>query len=140
MSNTFPPIKTGPIEYNFLKTLKGHIDAFDANEQTCTMSFDVSTDYCHSVDVVQGGYVTVMLDAVGSHAAVVADPKVTTVSSLEIKVTFLEATRAGKMVAMGKVQKLGGSIAFLTAELFNADGVLTATATSTAKIRRHQHD
>lgn len=116
--------------------LNGHIDAFDAGEQTCTMSFDVSKDYCHSVDVVQGGYVTVMLDAACTHAIVAIDAGVSNVSSLEIKVTFLEATRAGKMVAVGKVQKLGRSIAFLTAELFNAEGVLTATATTTAKVRR----
>ncbi|MEM8498938.1 MAG: PaaI family thioesterase [Pseudomonadota bacterium] len=136
MTNKFPPIETGPIEYTFLKLLNGHIDTFDTHERSCTMSFDVSTDYCHSVDIVQGGYVTVMLDAVSTHAIVVADAEVTTVSSLEIKVTFLETTRAGKMVAVGKVQKLGRSIAFLTAELFNADGVLTATATTTAKVRR----
>ncbi len=136
MTNRFPPIATGPINYSFLKMLNGHIDAFDTDEQTCTMSFDVSTDFCHSVDIVQGGYVTVMLDAVSTHAIVAADSAVKTVSSLEIKVTFLEATRAGKMRAVGKVQKLGGSIAFLTAELFNDDGLLTATATTTAKVRR----
>ncbi len=136
LTDRFPPIATGPIQYSFLKMLNGHIDSFDANEQTCTMSFNVSTDYCHSIDIVQGGFVTVMLDAVCTHAVVATDPAVSALSSLEIKVTFLEATRAGKMLAVGKVQKLGGSIAFLTAELFNTDGVLTATATSTAKIRR----
>jgi len=136
LSKDYSALRTGEVNASFLKILGAHIVAFDTDVQSCTMSFDVSTEFCHSVDVVQGGFVTVMLDAVSSHAVIAADPAVSKVSSLEIKVSFLEATRAGKLRAVGHVQKIGGSIAFLTAELFNSDDVLTATATTTAKIRR----
>jgi acyl-coenzyme A thioesterase PaaI-like protein len=49
-------------------------------------------------------------------------------------VSFLAPSLAGKFRAEGRVLQLGKSIAFLEASLFNAEGELTATSTSTAKI------
>ena len=45
----------------FLTMLGGNIVAIDRGEQTCTFEFNVSTDFCHSGDVVQGGFTTTML-------------------------------------------------------------------------------
>ena len=42
---------------------------FDVEEGSCTMEFNISHDFCHSVDIVQGGFVTAMLDASMSHAS-----------------------------------------------------------------------
>ncbi len=125
----------------FLKIFNAEVVAVDQAAATCTFEFDVSTDYCHSINVVQGGFITAMLDAAMSHAlfAVQGGRRgAVGVSSLEIKTSYLEPTLAGKLTAVGRVRKAAYKTAFLDAELFNADGLLTATTSSVAKIVRHK--
>ncbi len=121
----------------FIGLLGGNIVTIDRKARTCTFEFNVSTDFCHSVDVVQGGFVTAMLDAAMSHAAFAESGKnLLGVSTLEIKTSFLEATRAGRVRVIGKVMKATYKTAFLESQMFNADGVLTATGSSVAKLVR----
>lgn len=123
----------------FFKILGGQIAAVDVDSRTCTINFEISTDLCHSVDVVQGGFVTAMLDATMSHAIFGADPSITGVSSLEIKTSYLEPTRAGKLRAVGTVVKSGYKVVFLEGRLYNSDGLLTATTSSVAKLVREKN-
>ncbi len=122
----------------FLKIFDAEVVAVDQDAATCTFEFSVNTDFCHSVNVVQGGFITVMLDAAMSHAllGVEGGRDAIGVSSLEIKTSYLEPTLAGKMTAVGRVRKAAYKTAFLEGELFNADGLLTATSSSVAKIVR----
>jgi uncharacterized protein (TIGR00369 family) len=122
---------------NFIRMLGGKIVAVDKEASTTTFEFNVSTDFCHSVNVVQGGFITVMLDAAMSHAVFASGMEnLSGVSSLEIKTSYLEPTLAGRMRAIGRIRKAAYKTAFLEAELYNADGVLTATASSVAKLTR----
>lgn len=122
----------------FIALLGGNVIGLDQENQTCTFEFHVTEDFCHSGDVVQGGFVTAMLDAAMSHAIFGAGDtdKLLTVSSLEIKTSFLEVTRAGPLLAVGRIIKAAYKTAFLEAHLYNADGVMTATASSVAKLVR----
>jgi uncharacterized protein (TIGR00369 family) len=120
----------------FIGLLGGKVIAVDPAEMSCTFEFDISTDYCHSVNIVQGGFITSMLDSAMSHSVFAGLENVNGLSSLEIKTSYLESTNAGKLRAVGKVVKAGYKIAFLEASLYNEDGVLTATASSVAKIVR----
>jgi acyl-coenzyme A thioesterase PaaI-like protein len=57
------------------------------------------------------------------------------VASLEVKVSFLRRVGPGKVVAEGRVIRMGRRVAFLEASLFDAGtGVLLATASSSALI------
>jgi uncharacterized protein (TIGR00369 family) len=120
----------------FIKMLGGRIVAIDPGAQWCAFEFVISADFCHSVDVVQGGFVTAMLDAAMSHAVLTSIKGVISVSSLEIKTSYLEPTRAGSLRAEGTVLKSGHRTAFLEGRLYNADGLLTATTSSVAKLIR----
>jgi|TARA_B110000238_G_scaffold187507_1_gene217703 uncharacterized protein (TIGR00369 family) len=120
----------------FVKMLGGHVAEVDLEQKTCTFEFNISTDFCHSIDIVQGGFVTAMLDAAMSHAVFGLDKSIENVSSLEIKTNYLEPTRAGKLRAIGSILKSGYKVAFLEAQLFNEEGLLTATASSVAKLVR----
>ena len=53
---------------DFIKLLGGSIIELDMDSQRAIFTFTVPLDYCHSGDVVQGGFVTAMLDAAMSHA------------------------------------------------------------------------
>jgi uncharacterized protein (TIGR00369 family) len=125
-------------QFTFLKMLGGRVVNLDPDGQTCSMEFNISTEFCHSIDVVQGGFVTAMLDAVMSHAIFGLDDGIINVSSLEIKTSFLEPTRAGKIIAIGKIIKAGYKIGFMEGQLYNANNELTATASSVGKLIRQQ--
>jgi uncharacterized protein (TIGR00369 family) len=123
----------------FLSLLGGRITAFDTAAQTCTFEFDIGTDYCHSVDIVQGGFVTAMLDAASTHALFGASGgNVTNVASLEIKTNYFEPTRAGRLRVLGRVVREGYRIAFMEGEVYDRDGTLTANASTVAKLTRKQ--
>ncbi|MDP4652455.1 MAG: PaaI family thioesterase [Haliea sp.] len=123
-----------------LQVLHGKLLDFDASEGTAEMQFDVSEQFCHSINVVQGGNVTVMLDAAMSHALFMQQADVAALPTLELKVSFLEPTLAGRITAKGRVIKCGKSIAFLEGTLINTAGQLAAVATATAKVVRRKQD
>lgn len=118
----------------FLTDMGCTILSADAEKGICEMEFNMDRRYCHSVDVIQGGFVTAMLDAVTSHVVFAMQEELVGLSTLELKVTFFEASRAGKFKAIGRVDRMGRSIAFLSGDLYNIDGQRTASITSTAKI------
>ncbi|MEH6581020.1 MAG: PaaI family thioesterase [Halioglobus sp.] len=120
----------------FLRLLGGRVVAVDRGEQSCTFEFNIGTDYCHSIDIVQGGFITAMLDAAMSHAVFAQNEDVVNVSSLEIKTTYLEPTRAGRLTAVGRVIKCAYKTVFMEGRLYTEDGLLTATTSSVAKLAR----
>ncbi|MAT92072.1 MAG: thioesterase [Halioglobus sp.] len=121
----------------FIGMLGGRVVALDRAAQSCTFEFDVSHDFCHSVDVIQGGFITAMLDAAMSHAVFAhIEGPIANVSSLEIKTSYLEPSRAGRLRAVGRVLKASYKTAFLEGQLYDADGLLTATSSSVAKLVR----
>ncbi|MAZ87586.1 MAG: thioesterase [Cellvibrionaceae bacterium] len=124
----------------FVGLLGGKMIDLDHDKSLAVFEFNVSKDYCHSVDVVQGGFITSMLDTAMSHAVFAVNDNVVGLSSLEIKTSYLESTRAGKLRAEGYVVKGGYKTGFLEGRLYNEAGELTATASSVAKIVRKATD
>lgn len=120
-----------------VETLHGRVIGFEPERNVLTMAFEPGLNLCHSVDVVQGGYVTAMLDAAMAHAVFAVEKFKATPSSIDINVSFLRPTRAGHCTAVGSIVKLGRSVGYLKAELFNAAGEVTATATSSVYLTRH---
>ena len=120
-----------------IRSLRGRVAGWMPERRELRMEFEIGTDFCHSVDVVQGGFVTAMLDASMAHAVLAAEPQhAVRVSSIDIHVSFLRVARAGRFAAIGSIVKAGRTIAFLEAELFDAKGDLVATATSSAHLTR----
>jgi len=120
----------------FIGMLGGQLVDFDTDKTACTFEFNISKDFCHSIDIVQGGFVTAMLDAAMSHAVFICDQEILNVSSLEIKTSYLAATRAGKLRVEGWVIKQSYKTAFMESHIYNENNELTATASSVAKLLR----
>ena len=120
----------------FIPMLGGRIVAIDREERNCTFEFSIGTDFCHSIDVVQGGFVTSMLDAAMSHAVFASEQDIVNLSTLQINTSYLEVTRAGCLRAVGNVVKSSYKTAFLEGRLYNDDGRLVATASAIAKLAR----
>ncbi len=123
---------------HFVRLLGGKMVDFDEKQNLAIFEFNISKDYCHSKDVVQGGFITSMLDTAMSHAVFAANNDVIGLSSLEIKTSYLESTRAGKLRAEGWIVKSGYKTSFLEGRLYNEAGQLTATASTVAKIARQK--
>lgn len=119
-----------------MRTLQARVLAFASETRSLRMAFEIDQRFCHSVDVVQGGLVTAMLDASMAHVAMAVLGMDLRVSSIDINVSFLRPARAGHFEAVGSVVRLGRSIGFLKAELFDARAELVATATSSAHLSR----
>ena len=122
-----------------IKTFKGRVLAVASERHELRMEFEIGPEHCHTVDIVQGGVITAMLDASMAHAVLAHDHHKTRVSSIDIHVSFLRPARAGRFVAVGTIVKSGRTIAFLRAELFNDKTELVATATSSAHLTREHH-
>jgi uncharacterized protein (TIGR00369 family) len=120
-----------------VRTLKGHVAGWAAERREVRMEFEIGLQFCHTVDIVQGGFITAMLDASMAHAVIASEPQhAVRVSSIDITVSFLRPARAGRFTAVGSIVKSGRTIAFLRAELYSENGDLVATATSSAHLTR----
>ena len=117
-----------------LGTLGGRIASFDEETGIVEMHFAANQSLCHSGDIVQGGFLAGMLDAAMAHAVFGTLKAIVVVATLEIKVSYLDIARAGPLVARGWVSRMGKTISFLEAELYDASGKLLSKASSTARI------
>lgn len=118
----------------YLNDLGCTITDADSEKGMCEMKFKISKQFCHSVDIIQGGFVTAMLDAVTTHAVFAANRQVRAVSTLEVKVNFYAPSRAGKLTAIGRVDKMTRNFVFVSGDLINELGERTASISSTAKV------
>jgi uncharacterized protein (TIGR00369 family) len=119
-----------------IQTLNGGVIEFLPEKNQLTMQFEPGLNCCHSHDIVQGGFITSMLDAAMAHLTIATEKFAVTLSSIDINVSFLRPSRAGKYLATGYIVKLGKTVGYLRAELFNEKGELTATATSSVYLSR----
>ena len=140
MSNVDPIERLNSNRPPFIELLDGRVIGSDHDEQSCTFEFRPTKDHCHSIDVVQGGFITVMLDAAMSHAvfAHLGPEGVVALSSLEVTTRYHAVTRGGKgpVYAKGWIRQATFKTAFMESELLDEDGKLLATAQSVAKISR----
>jgi len=118
----------------YLKTLDGRIDAFDPDSGVIEFHFIANESHTHSDDIVQGGFVAGMLDAAMAHVVFCTLDKVVMLATLEMKVSYLDIARPGRLVARGWVLRMGKTIGFLEAELIASDGKVLAKGTSTVRI------
>ena len=125
----------------FIRLLGGTVTALDMAAHKAVFTFIVPLDYCHSVDVVQGGFVTAMLDAAMSHALFGTDDSVSGVASLDIATQFMGICRGEQPLQVtGSVKKATYRTAFLEAELRDTAGELIAAGHSVAKLTRQSTD
>ena len=115
-------------------TLGAKVIRFSSEPPEIEMEFEAIYDFTHSdCQVVQGGFVTGMLDAPMAHLLMgLFDFKIIPMT-LDLNVSFLAPTRQGKLNCIAEVLQLGKSTAFMTSKLYQQDK-LVASATSTVRL------
>ncbi len=115
-----------------VSTLNGHAQDFDNDASQLTFSFDVDARFVNLAGVVQGGIVTVLLDAAMGIAVAAARDSMQNVPTLNLNVSFLKPTPPGRLYAKGRIVRQGGRIVFTEADVRTPDGTITARATATS--------
>ena len=123
----------------FIRLLGGEVTELALDEQKATFVFTVPLEYCHSGDIVQGGFVTAMLDAAMSHAAFGTNRTITGLASINISTQYLGICRGNQPLKVsGWIRQATHRTAFFEGHIVSADGSLVATAQSVAKVSRQQ--
>ena len=118
----------------FLSILGSKGFELSEDNESITMNFDVGEELTHSNGtIVQGGFITAMLDTSMAHLIIFKMNGEYNPLTLSINVTFLAPGSPGQFTASAKVDKLGKSISFTSANL-HQHGKLIATATATNKL------
>jgi uncharacterized protein (TIGR00369 family) len=112
----------------------GHVLEVDPEAGRIKMRFEAGPSFCHSGDIIQGGFITGMVDSAMAHAAIVRGHFSVAVPTLELKISFFSPGRPGTLIAEGWVVRWGRSTAFLEGSLTNADGETIAKASSTVRL------
>lgn len=88
------------------------------------------------IGMVHGGFLCTLLDSAAGCAIHTRLPAGTGYSTIEIKVSFLKAVRAGDgaIEVVGQALRVGRQVAFAEARAFNARGELVGHATSSLAI------
>ena len=115
-----------------IRTLKGRVVAFAPERHELRMQFEIGLEFCHTVDIVQGGFITAMLDEAAGICAIAHAQRRVGMPTLEFKVSFLSVVRPGRVEVAARVLKMGGRTAFIEADVVGADGATLARMTTTA--------
>ena len=117
-----------------IDTLNGKATQFISEPPSLKMEFEAVPEFCHSPNqVVQGGFVTGMLDTSMAHLLIALSGGKLNPVSLDINVSFLAPAHPGKLISTAKVVRLGKSIGYFSSLLCQQE-ILVATATSTIKL------
>ena len=115
-------------------TLGAVVKDFISEPPRIEMEFHGIHDFTHSDgQIIQGGFVTGMLDAPMAHLLMGLFNFKIIPMTLDINVSFLAPSRPGKLTAIAEVLQLGKSTAFMTSKLYQ-EGNLVASSTSTIRI------
>lgn len=118
----------------FLSILGSQGFNYDKSIGIAEMKFLIGEDLTHSNGtIVQGGFITAMLDASMAHLLILKGESKINPLSLNVNVAFLAPGKPGEFIASSKIDRLGKSVAFTSATLHQGD-LLIATASATNKL------
>ncbi|SHF95830.1 acyl-CoA thioesterase [Desulfacinum infernum DSM 9756] len=90
-------------------------------------------DFCNSMGMVQGGFVTAVADAAGGLAVLSKLESGWKAPTIELKINFLEPIR-GSVEAVGRVLRTGTGVGVSSMEIFLEDGTLAAAGIATYRL------
>jgi len=117
------------------KTLGLEIVAYDLDAHTVELTFEGKPEFANPIGIVQGGFLSAMLDDAMGLASATAMNVGEFAPTLGLTVQFHRPAKIGKLTGKGRITMRGKEIFHLAAELFQ-DGKLVASATATAMFRK----
>lgn len=123
-------VETNPVATD----LATRLQAWDAASRTLTLTFHPAERHVQGNGAVHGGVVSTMLDFGVAFAVMggMALPKVAVTAALNVQ--FEKAVRPEPMVVHAVAHRVGGRLAFASAELCGSTGEVLARATATLAV------
>jgi uncharacterized protein (TIGR00369 family) len=133
LEETFP-IPGSPEEPNSLRMLGWELLDWDADTQKIKVGFQTRKEFRNPAGIIQGGIIAAMIDDAFGPMCILASGRTKVPLTLDLNVSYLAAGQQGKYVCEARIIRQGKSISFVEGELFDADGMLVARATSTVRL------
>jgi uncharacterized protein (TIGR00369 family) len=102
---------------------------------TATIEFTATDQFLNPAGMVQGGFLTAMLDDTMGPTLIATLEVGEFAPTLELKTSFVSSARPGILICHGQIVSKGKQICHVSAELFQGEK-LVATATATSLIRK----
>ena len=119
------------------KHLGWRILEYDAANATLKVCMETRPEFLNPFGFVHGGVLAAMLDETMAPTMAGTLGAGEFAPTLEMKVNFVSAAKAGSFFGTGRVIAKKKSIGFVEAKLEDENAVLIATASATFKISRH---
>ena len=103
----------------------------EAEPGRVVIELEAGPQHRHGGGVVQGGVITQIADAaMGMSLATLQEDRIWN-TTVELKINFLRPVIEGRLRAVGRVVEIKQTLLFGEADVFDSDGRLVATASST---------
>lgn len=107
----------------------------DTTKMYSKVSFTPNKHMINFGGVIQGGFLTAMMDdAMGFNTFVALNGK-SSLASIDLHTHFFKAVKFGPITVEAWVNRVGKSVAFVEAKLYDLEDELAARATSSTKLR-----
>lgn len=106
----------------------------DAEAGWIKIGFTARPEFRNPAGFVQGGFVAAMLDDTMGPVVLMKSRGRVFTSTIDLRVSYLAPAKIGSFVGEGRVVQIGKTIAFAEAKLFDFEGTLVATATTSARV------
>jgi uncharacterized protein (TIGR00369 family) len=118
------------------KLLGWTLRAIDPDAGTIEIGFSADDRFTNPGGTVQGGFLAAMLDDTQGPALFGHTHGEAYAPTIDFNISFLKEARPGNFIAKGRVLRLGRTIAFTEAELFDEAGDMIARATFSNRVMR----
>lgn len=105
------------------------------DEMYSKVSFDPKPDMINFGGVIQGGFLTAMMDDAMGFNCFLSQKMKNSQATIDLHTHFYSAVPLGPVTVEAWVVRSGKSVAFLEAKLYDKDGELAARAISSTKFR-----
>jgi uncharacterized protein (TIGR00369 family) len=105
----------------------------ELSKDKAVLSIDIQDYHLQHLGFVHGGVISSLADNTGWYAVIANLPENKTSVTIEIKINYLKPAKKAKIKAIGRVLRIGKSVAFATVEVLSKDE-LVAYATGTYAI------
>ncbi len=107
---------------------------FDMDRGWIKLGFTPKPEFLNAGGYVQGGILSAMLDDTVGPSVIIKARQPILIQTIDLHTHFLRPVPLGAITTEGICNKIGKSVAYMEAQLFNAEGKLCARATSSAMI------
>lgn len=107
------------------------IELEDIASGTATLAVKVRKELTQNHGVVHGGAIASLIDTATAFAIISVLPQREKVTTVDLTISYLRPVTAGQLKAVAKVVRAGRRLFAVSADVFDSEGKLIATALST---------